>query len=147
MQIFVNDLSGKTLSFEVESSSSIRDIKGLITKKEGIQSSRQRLHFSGKQLLDTKLLSDYDIFNESTLHLSLRIAGGAPKKGRCTMAGCTSPAQKIVGDCSFCEGHFCGKHRLLEHHKCPGLDNCKKESYDRNASKLNAEKTIVTKVN
>ena len=143
----------------------------MITKKEGLRSSQQRLHFSGKQLLDSKQLSDYDIYNESTLHLSLRIAGGAPKKGRCTFKTCTNAAVKIVGDCSFCDGHFCGKHRLLEDHKCAGLENvsrrtspklgalslqeceaderiqCKKESYDRNANKLNSEKTVVAKVN
>ena len=53
----------------------------------------------------------------------LRLRGGAPKKKRCTFRDCTSLPQNIVGDCSFCDGHYCGKHRLLEDHKCPGLED------------------------
>ena len=47
----------------------------------------------------------------------------APKKIRCTFQDCKDQPQRIVGDCSFCNGHFCGKHRLLEDHKCTGLDD------------------------
>ncbi|KAI1380791.1 hypothetical protein F4677DRAFT_441124 [Hypoxylon crocopeplum] len=47
----------------------------------------------------------------------------APQKPRCTFKECKSAAQRIVGDCGFCEGHFCAKHRLLEDHKCSGLED------------------------
>lgn len=47
----------------------------------------------------------------------------APKKQRCTAADCKEPQQRFVGDCSFCGGHFCFKHRLLEDHKCEGLED------------------------
>ncbi|KAI9755174.1 MAG: hypothetical protein M1815_005184 [Lichina confinis] len=67
------------------------------------------------------------------------------KKQRCTFKECKDPAQRIVGDCGFCSGHFCGKHRLLEDHKCAGLEDCKKESHDANANKLNSERTTVIK--
>jgi predicted nucleic acid binding AN1-type Zn finger protein len=50
-----------------------------------------------------------------------------------------------VGDCSFCEGHFCGKHRLLESHKCSGLEDCKKQSHEQNAAQLESERTQVIK--
>lgn len=39
------------------------------------------------------------------------------------MTDCRAEAQRIVGDCTFCKGHFCGKHRLLEDHTCDGLDD------------------------
>ncbi|RKU44380.1 hypothetical protein DL546_003509 [Coniochaeta pulveracea] len=45
------------------------------------------------------------------------------KKIRCSFKDCSGPAQRIVGDCAFCQGHFCGKHRLLEDHKCEGLED------------------------
>jgi hypothetical protein len=45
------------------------------------------------------------------------------KKIRCSFKECSGPAQRIVGDCAFCQGHFCGKHRLLEDHKCEGLED------------------------
>lgn len=50
----------------------------------------------------------------------------APKKVRCTFQDCKNQPQRIAGDCSFCNGHFCGKHRLLEDHKCTGLDDVSK---------------------
>ncbi|RFU80912.1 an1-type zinc finger [Trichoderma arundinaceum] len=65
------------------------------------------------------------------------------KKLRCTAKECREPAQRIVGDCTFCNGHFCGKHRLLEDHKCSGLEDCKKQSHERNAAQLEAERTQV----
>lgn len=46
-----------------------------------------------------------------------------PKKIRCSFKECSVAAQRIVGDCGFCQGHFCGKHRLLEDHKCDGLED------------------------
>ncbi|KAI1081284.1 hypothetical protein F5B20DRAFT_81385 [Whalleya microplaca] len=47
----------------------------------------------------------------------------APQKPRCTFKECKSAAQRIVGDCGFCDGHYCAKHRLLEDHKCTGLED------------------------
>lgn len=47
----------------------------------------------------------------------------APNKPRCTFKECKGAAQRIVGDCGFCDGHYCAKHRLLEDHKCTGLED------------------------
>lgn len=69
----------------------------------------------------------------------------APSKPRCTFKECKGAAQRIVGDCAFCDGHYCAKHRLLEDHKCTGLEDCKKESHERNANQLNSERTQVIK--
>ncbi|KAI0597366.1 hypothetical protein F4775DRAFT_593495 [Biscogniauxia sp. FL1348] len=46
-----------------------------------------------------------------------------PVKPRCTFKECRSAAQRIIGDCGFCDGHYCAKHRLLEDHKCTGLED------------------------
>ena len=47
----------------------------------------------------------------------------APRKIKCSFKECKDAAQRIVGDCAFCSGHYCGKHRLLEDHKCEGLED------------------------
>lgn len=46
-----------------------------------------------------------------------------PKKIKCNYKDCGVAAQRIVGHCGFCEGEFCGKHRMLEDHKCVKLED------------------------
>jgi len=145
MQIFVKNISGDIIPMTVPENLSIQNLTTLLSIRTSLPEADLRLIHAGKHLSSSpsRTLADLHIPRDSTIHLATPLRGGAPKKLRCTFKDCKEVAQRIVGDCGFCNGRFCGKHRLLEDHKCTGLEDCKKESHERNAAQLESERTTV----
>jgi hypothetical protein len=75
MQILIKTTVGKVLNIDCESSNDVDELKSKIFEKYDIPIIEQRLIFKGKPLLDGKILSDYHIENNSTLHMVLRLRG------------------------------------------------------------------------
>jgi len=92
MQLFVKTLTGKTVSIEIEEGESIEDVKAKIAEKEGIPPEQQRIIFGGQQLQDGKTVDDYNIGDDATLHLVLRLRGGG---------GAHSTLKKALGTGAF----------------------------------------------
>lgn len=71
--IYVKTLTGKTDTFEVNPEDTIKSVKQLIMDKNNILIEKQRLIFNSQELKDNRYLYDYNIINNSTLNLVLRI--------------------------------------------------------------------------
>ena len=63
---------GKTILIDATAEMSIFALKKLVQDKEEIPAERQNLIFAGKFTDDYKSLKDYQIQQESTLHMTLR---------------------------------------------------------------------------
>ena len=75
LQLFIKTLTGQTITIEVPPDSSIQKIKEEIAKKENIFPYQQRLLLNGKELIDHKNISDYNISNNTTIHLIIKLTG------------------------------------------------------------------------
>ena len=91
MQIFVQTITGETLTLEVESSDTVGSVRAKIHDKQGIIASDDTdqlpsLVFAGKLLdeeEDGRTLADHGISMESTLHLALGLRGGGRYPSPC----------------------------------------------------------------
>ena len=76
MRIFVKTLTGKTVTIHVCPHFTMDQLKLLIQAQEGIPRNQQRLVFAGEQLEDARTVSNYNIKQEDTLQMCLRLSGG-----------------------------------------------------------------------
>eukprot|EP00746_Dinoflagellata_sp_MGD_P139412 gnl/MRDRNA2_/MRDRNA2_72878_c0_seq2.p1 gnl/MRDRNA2_/MRDRNA2_72878_c0~~gnl/MRDRNA2_/MRDRNA2_72878_c0_seq2.p1 ORF type:complete len:870 (-),score=165.90 gnl/MRDRNA2_/MRDRNA2_72878_c0_seq2:427-3036(-) len=76
MQIFVKAATGKSSGLDVEATDTIASVKFKIQETEGIPSDQQQLTFNEQRLEDERALSDYNIANQSVVHLEQKLHRG-----------------------------------------------------------------------
>lgn len=76
--LFVQTLSGNTLSLRLDASATVAAVKQSIQDMDGVPASEQRLSFNGKALADATTLADCDVVDFSTLRMSVTLRGGMP---------------------------------------------------------------------
>ena len=80
MQIFVKTLTGATLALSVDENDTINTIKRKINEKEGIPTESIVLIQGLSQLEDDMTAADYELKNEATITMTLRLCGGKKKE-------------------------------------------------------------------
>mmetsp|Transcript_56834 Transcript_56834/g.113048 ORF Transcript_56834/g.113048 Transcript_56834/m.113048 type:complete len:379 (+) Transcript_56834:60-1196(+) len=73
MQVFVRELTGRTLTLKVDSVDTIDAVKLMIQDRTGIPPTCFYLTYAGKNLADSRLVSDYNISKDCTLTMLMRL--------------------------------------------------------------------------
>ncbi len=76
MQIFVKTMNGKSNAIDIEATDTVATLKSKVADKEGVPAEQQRLVYNGKQLEDEATLESYEIKEQTTVHLVMRLKGG-----------------------------------------------------------------------
>ncbi|GAA5910233.1 uncharacterized protein JCM6883_001121 [Sporobolomyces salmoneus] len=77
MKLWVKTLMGKPFNLSINPRINVGDLKSRIEEQEGIPDTAQQILFEGHRLLEDSRLDEVGIHHISTLHLVVKLVGGA----------------------------------------------------------------------
>ncbi|XP_030271611.1 polyubiquitin-like [Sparus aurata] len=75
IQVFLRNEKGQLSTYDITPEETVDHFKARVEQREGVPVSQQRLLHQSRQMT-TGRLTDYDVTNQSTIHLLLRLRGG-----------------------------------------------------------------------
>ena len=66
-QIFLKTMSGETLTVDITGSTTVKEVKQMITEKKGIPANQLKLLYMGREMTDEKTMDDYHIKPQVTI--------------------------------------------------------------------------------
>ena len=123
------------IEYKIEGVFNIYQLKQNLSEKLGKEVSNVFIYSSEES--KTPLQNLYNFEDEITFY-------GKIAKNRCST--CVGIATFGIGDCVYCKCNYCNVHRLPETHKCPKLENCRKESFDANFKQVISQKCVMSQI-
>ncbi|NWI82376.1 OASL2 protein, partial [Dryoscopus gambensis] len=77
MEVFVKDFKNRTTTYTVLPTDTVRQLKEQIQARQGPSANEQRLTYGSRELEDRHTLAHYDVKPMTTIHMLLRLRGGA----------------------------------------------------------------------
>jgi len=64
----------------------------------------------------------------------------------CPMENCNNKIHELLGNCKWCSNCYCTEHRIPEAHFCVKIQDCRQNSFNKNALDVGAMKCIAPKL-
>ena len=150
MSLRIKQLSGEEFILNVISFSTatVRSIKDQICHQHQLNPHSIKLVWRSQELTpDDSSLDTFGISQNDLIHLvhsspfpstadSSLLLPQVKKPFHCAWGDCLDRHVKIIGECVYCSGKYCARHRLPESHMCQNMQSCKQQSFNANHSKV-----------
>lgn len=75
IQVFLKNEKGQTSTYDISPDETVSSFKNRVEHRSQVPASQQRLLHQSREMTEGKL-SDYNVGNESTIYMTLRLRGG-----------------------------------------------------------------------
>lgn len=133
--VFVSLGKDNKVEYKIEGVFNIYQLKQYLSEKLGKELGNVFIYSTEES--KTPLQNLYNFDDGSCLYAKTA-------KNRCSI--CMGIATFGIGDCVYCKCNYCNTHRLPESHKCPKLENCRKESFDANFKQVISQKCVISQI-